>query len=71
MDCNLPGSSVHGVFQARIWGKVAIHPPGDPPDPGMEPGSPVLQADSLPSELPGKPMNVPSRINKIWCIFST
>ena len=25
----------------------------DPPDPGVEPGSPVLQADSLPSELPG------------------
>ena len=27
---------------------------GDPPDPGMEPGSPALEADSLPSELPGK-----------------
>ena len=29
-------------------------PPGDLPDPGMEPGSPALQADSLPSEPPGK-----------------
>ena len=29
--------------------------PGDLPDPGTEPGSPALQADSLPSELPGKP----------------
>ena len=27
--------------------------PGDLPDSGTEPGSPVLQADSLPSELPG------------------
>ena len=27
---------------------------GDLPDPGIEPGSPALQADSLPSELPGK-----------------
>ena len=29
--------------------------PGDSPNPGIEPGSPALQADSLPSELPGKP----------------
>ena len=28
--------------------------PGDLPDPGIEPGSPALQADSLPSEPPGK-----------------
>ena len=27
----------------------------DLPDPGIEPGSPALQADSSPSELPGKP----------------
>ena len=26
--------------------------PGDPPDPGIEPGSPALQADTLPSEPP-------------------
>ena len=29
--------------------------PGDLPDPGIEAGSPALQADSLPSEPPGKP----------------
>ena len=28
--------------------------PWDPPDPGIEPGSPTLQADALPSEPPGK-----------------
>ena len=28
--------------------------PGDLPDPGFEPGSPALQADTLPSEPPGK-----------------
>ena len=28
---------------------------GNPPNPGIEPGSPILQADSLPSEPPGKP----------------
>ena len=34
---------------------VAIPFPGDLPDPGIEPRSPALQADSLPSESPGKP----------------
>ena len=29
--------------------------PGDFPDPGIEPRSPALRADALPSELPGKP----------------
>ena len=91
MDCSLPGSSVHGIFQARAleWGAIAFKshlpsawnseshiviqnslqphglkparllcpwdspgklpclPPEDLPDPGTEPGSPVLQADSL------------------------
>ena len=28
--------------------------PGDLPDPGIKPGSPTLQADSLPTEPPGK-----------------
>ena len=32
-------------------------PPGDLPNPGIEPSSPTLQADSLPSEPPGKPKN--------------
>ena len=45
----LPGSSVHGIFQARVLA-------GDLPDPGIEPGSPALQADALPSEPPGKPL---------------
>ena len=30
--------------------------PGDLPDPGIEPRSPTLQADALPSEPPGKPL---------------
>ena len=32
--------------------------PGDLPDPGMEPGYPTLQADSLPFESTGKPVNL-------------
>ena len=34
------------------WSGLPCSPPGDPPNPGIEPRSPTLQADSLPSELP-------------------
>ena len=52
MDCILPGSSVHGILQARILEWVAVPSPGDLPDTGTEPASPALQADSLLTELP-------------------
>ena len=52
MDCKLPGSSVHGILQARILEWVAISFSRDLPNPGIEPGSPALQAD-LPYEVPG------------------
>ena len=55
MDCSLPGSSVHGTLQARMMEWVAFPSPGDRPDPGIEPGSPALEADALTSEPPGKP----------------
>ena len=50
MDCSLPGSSVHGILQARILKWVAIHFSKGFPDPGIEPESPALQVDSLPSD---------------------
>ena len=55
MDCSLPGSSVRGIFQARVLSGVPFPSPGDIPDPGIEPRSPALQADTLPSKPPGKP----------------
>ena len=51
----LPGSSVHGILQARTLEWVAIPSPGDLPDPEVKPGSPALQVGSSPSEPPGKP----------------
>ena len=45
MDCSPPGSSVHGILQARILELVACPPPGDLPDPRIEPAclmSPAL-----------------------------
>ena len=53
-DCSPPGSSVLGISQARQG--VAIPLSGDLPGLGIESGSPALQADSLPSEPPGKPI---------------
>ena len=41
MDCSLPGSSVHGLSQARILEWVAISSPLDLPDTGIEPTSPA------------------------------
>ena len=75
MDCSLPGSSVHGIFQARVleWGAIAFYllmsamsififpvpsalskpvsasysTSSELSNPGIEPGSSALQADSL------------------------
>ena len=53
MDCSLPGFSVRGIPQERILEWVAISSSRGFSEPGMEPGSPALLADSLPSELSG------------------
>ena len=39
----------------EYWSGVPFPSPGDVPHPGIEPGSPALQADALTSEPPGKP----------------
>ena len=51
MNCSPPGSSVHGILQARILEWVPCPSAGDVPDPGIEltsPVSPALQVGSLP-----------------------
>ena len=50
-DCSPPGSSVHGDFPGKNTA-VGCPPPGDLPNPGIEPRSSAWQVDSLPS---GKP----------------
>ena len=55
MDYSLPASSVHGIFQARVWSGLPFHSPGDLPDPGIELESPAFQADALPSAPPVRP----------------
>ena len=51
----------------EYWSGLPLPSPGDLPDPGIEPWSPALQADALPSEPPGKlpvpvsPVKIPRR----------
>ena len=51
MNCNLTGSSVHGILQVRILEWVAISSSRE----SSQPRSPALQADSLPTEPQVKP----------------
>ena len=53
MDCNPPGSSVHGDSPARILEWVAVPSSRE----SSQPRPPTSQVDSLPSEPPGKPKN--------------
>ena len=55
MDHSLPGSSVMGFSQQEYWIGLPFPSPGHLLDPGIEPTSPALQADSLPSAPAGKP----------------
>ena len=83
VDCSPPGSSVHEVSRQEFWSGVPFPPPGDLPDPGIEPESRSLlhwQVGSLPlSHLwsPGSALSpdnpalncrTPSRCLRIaWC----
>ena len=48
----------------EYWRGWPFPSPGDLPNPGIEPRSPTLQADSLPAEPPGKPINTLSTLPK-------
>ena len=56
MDCSLPGSSVHGISQARILGWVAICFCGDLLDLGLETASLAWEGRFFTTEPPGKPI---------------
>ena len=60
MDCSPPGSPIRGFFRQGYWSGLPFPPPGDLPDPGLKPASPLspaLQVDSLPTEPPGRPLS--------------
>ena len=57
--CNAPQSL--GFSRQECWSRVLCSSPGDFPNPGIKPMSsvsPALQADSLPTVPPGKPINM-------------
>ena len=49
-----------GFPRQEYWSGLPCPSPGDFPNPGIKPGSPALQADSLPSESPGE----------VWLIYN-
>ena len=54
MDCNPPGPLSMGFPRQEYCSELPSPPPGDLPDPGIEPASPsssALQVDPLPTEL--------------------
>ena len=56
MDCSPPGSYVHGFSRSEYWSGSPFPPPGDLPDPGIEPMSsmsPALGAGFFITEPPG------------------
>ena len=52
-----------GFSRQDDWSGLPCLPPGDLPNPGIEPRSPALQADSLPSEPPGQTLHATAWIN--------
>ena len=46
------------------WNGLPYAPPGDLPNPGIKPESPILQGDSLPTEPPGKPWTIAHGVAK-------
>ena len=66
MNCNPPGILSMGFSRQEYWSGQPFPSPGDLPNPGIKPGSLALQADSLPSEAPGKLGRCSIILRDIW-----
>ena len=55
-----------GFSRQEYWSGLPFPSPGDLSDPGIEPGSPALQADALPSEPPGKSFTLNGGQKHLW-----
>ena len=56
-------------FRQEYWSGLSFPSPGDLPDPGIEPTSPALQADFLPTEPPGNRNR--NRVHNKWTALET
>ena len=76
IKCSPPGSSVHGILHVRILEWIAVHFPGDLPDPGLNLNLLHWQADSSPLSHQGSPSAVinyhkcSSLNNTNWSFYS-
>ena len=59
VDCCPPGSSVHGIFQAKYWSGLPFSSPGDLPDPGIKSAFLVPSALASGCSLPLSPLGSP------------
>ena len=69
-DLRPPGSSVRGIPRQEYWSELPLPSPGDLPDPGIEPTSPALQADSSPVSHWGSPRKSIVITNKILYYYN-
>ena len=70
VDCSPSHSSILGILQAKILECVATPSSRDIPDPGIEPESPALQMDSLPTEPPGEAQQRPYVLPNLKCYLT-
>jgi len=65
MDCSYQAPPSMGFSRQEYWSWLPSSSPGDLPDPGIKPGSPTMEADSLTSEPSGKPNRQIDKWNRI------
>ena len=65
MDCSLQAPLSMGFSRQEYWSGLPCLPPGDLPNLGIEPESPALQANSLLSEPPVKPIQVRESVTEL------
>ena len=74
MDCSPQAPLSMEFSRQEYWSGLPFPPPGDLPNPGIEPRSPTLQADSFPTEPPGKPLTYiiilfnPYKNSAVWVL---
>ena len=71
LNCTCQTPLSMGFFRQEYWSKQPIPPPGDLPNRGIEPRSPTLHANYLPSESAGKPIQSVGSLFLLYRIFLT
>ena len=65
----IPWTVAHGILQARILEQVPFPSPGDLPNPGSEPTSPILAGRFFTTAPPGKPTDLESFLNLYYFLI--